>query len=292
MTLKNRGLDSVNDAPNVGVPAWAGEPGSVLLSENPTRLARANARSSRPRTASPAHAEMGSCRDRRASLAQAEMGSSRDRDLAGYSPDWYRIVTDGGRGGREGGMDLSNRSMPAPCCRNTGDRSNRRGSVPSTCLPALSADDDYLGMSDMGQTTTPFEEEEAEEKRPVIVRPALVIQAVNELLEPMSVTEALSAPDAKQWIKALETEYHELMRNHVWELVDRPSGVKILKNKWIFVRKRNAQGDVCRYRTRITIKGCQQEFGVNFWETYAPVAKAESVKFVLLLALFLGLPCH
>ncbi|CAI5728216.1 unnamed protein product [Peronospora farinosa] len=282
--------------------------------------------SCRDRTASPAEAAMGSCRERTASPAQDEMGSYRYRGLAGYSPNWYRIVTDGGEGGREGGMDLSNRSMPAPC-RNTGDRSNRRGSVPSTCLPALSADDDYLGMSDMGQTPTPFEEEEAEEKRPVIVRPgemkagndpeaafrrstrvrrqnvrlsdyelnisaALVIQAVNELLEPMSVTEALSAPDAKQWIKALETEYGELMRNHVWELVDRPSGVKILKNKWIFVRKRNAQGDVCRYRTRVTIKGCQQEFGVNFWETYAPVAKAESVKFVLLLALFLGLPCR
>ncbi|CAI5728212.1 unnamed protein product [Peronospora farinosa] len=147
---------------------------------------KANARSSRPRAASPAEAEMGSCRDRTASPAEAEMGSCRERTaspaqaemgsyryrgLAGYSPNWYRIVTDGGEGGREGGMDLSNRSMPAPC-RNTGDRSNRRGSVPSTCLPALSADDDYLGMSDMGQTPTPFEEEEeAEEKRPVIVRP-------------------------------------------------------------------------------------------------------------------------
>ncbi|UIZ22414.1 hypothetical protein KXD40_004924 [Peronospora effusa] len=104
--------------------------------------------SCRDRTASPAQAEMGSCRERTASPAQAEMGSYRYRGLAGYSPDWYRIVTDGGEGGREGGMDLSNRSMPAPC-RNTGDRSNLRGSVPSTCLPAFSADDNYLDMSDM-----------------------------------------------------------------------------------------------------------------------------------------------
>ena len=60
---------------------------------------------------------------------------------------------------------------------------------------------------------------------------ALVIQAVNELLEPTSVTEALSAPNAKQWIKALENEYQELMRTHVWELVYRPYGVEILMNK-------------------------------------------------------------
>ena len=45
------------------------------------------------------------------------------------------------------------------------------------------------------------------------------------------------------------------------------------------MRKRNAKGEVCRYRTRITIQGCQQEFGINFWETYAPVAKAKLVKF-------------
>ncbi|OWY97668.1 Integrase, catalytic core protein, partial [Phytophthora megakarya] len=120
----------------------------------------------------------------------------------------------------------------------------------------------------------------------------LVVQAVNELLEPTSVTETLSAPDAKKWIAALETEYKERMRNHVWELVERPPGVKVLKNKWVFVRKRNAQGEVCRYRTRITIKRCQQQYGVNFWEIYEPVAKAESVRFVLLLALSLGLLCR
>ncbi|OWZ07189.1 reverse transcriptase [Phytophthora megakarya] len=49
----------------------------------------------------------------------------------------------------------------------------------------------------------------------VEIAASLVVQAVNELLEPTSVTEALSAPDAKKWIAALETEYKELMRNHV-----------------------------------------------------------------------------
>ncbi|GMF31986.1 unnamed protein product [Phytophthora fragariaefolia] len=43
---------------------------------------------------------------------------------------------------------------------------------------------------------------------------------------------------------------------------------------------------------RLTVKDCQQEFGINFWETYAPVAKIESVRFLLLLALELGLLCR
>ncbi|GMF40644.1 unnamed protein product [Phytophthora fragariaefolia] len=121
---------------------------------------------------------------------------------------------------------------------------------------------------------------------------SLVIQSVNELLEPTSVPEALSAPDALKWIEALDTEYQEKIRNYVWDLVDLPPGEKVLKNKWVFVKKRNAKGEIVRYRARITVKGCQQEFGVNFWETYAPVSKIESVRPILLLALYLGLNCR
>ena len=49
---------------------------------------------------------------------------------------------------------------------------------------------------------------------------------------------------------------------------------------------------MCRYRTRITIKGCLQEFDIKSLDTYDIVAKAESVRSILLLALFLGLLCR
>ncbi|POM72295.1 Hypothetical protein PHPALM_11012 [Phytophthora palmivora] len=109
------------------------------------------------------------------------------------------------------------------------------------------------------------------------------------LMEPQSVQEALPAPDAEKWKKALEKEYKDLMRNNTWELVERPKNEKVLTSKWVFVRKKDAQGNVVRHRTRITIKGCQQRYGVNYWETYAPVVAQESVKFILLLALHLAL---
>ncbi|KAE9282446.1 hypothetical protein PF008_g27639 [Phytophthora fragariae] len=121
---------------------------------------------------------------------------------------------------------------------------------------------------------------------------SLVIEAVNVLMEPQSVDEALQGPDAEKWIEALEKEYYDLMRNNAWVLVERPKGKKILGSKWAFVRKRNHKGEVVRHRARITIKGCQQEYGVNFWETYAPVVSHESVKLVLLLALHYGLLCE
>ncbi|GMF40654.1 unnamed protein product [Phytophthora fragariaefolia] len=121
---------------------------------------------------------------------------------------------------------------------------------------------------------------------------SLVIEAVNALMEPQTVDEALQGPDAAKWIEALEKEYYDLMRNNAWVLVERPKGKKILGSKWVFGRKRNHKGEVVRHRARITIKGCQQEYGVNFWDTYAPVVSHESVKLVLLLALHYGLPCE
>ena len=57
----------------------------------------------------------------------------------------------------------------------------------------------------------------------------------------------------------------------------------------MFIRKRGAHGNVVRHRACITIKGCQQKYGVNFWETYASVVVEEAVKFILLLAIRLEL---
>lgn len=82
------------------------------------------------------------------------------------------------------------------------------------------------------------------------------------------------------------------MRNNTWELVEKPVGVKVLTSKWVFVRKRNAQGQVERYRARITINGCQQKYGLDFWETYAPVVCMEAVGLILLLALHYILLCR
>ncbi|GMF25087.1 unnamed protein product [Phytophthora fragariaefolia] len=75
-------------------------------------------------------------------------------------------------------------------------------------------------------------------------------------------------------------------------LVERPMDKKVLTGKWVLVQKRNAHGNVVRHRARITIKGCQQRYGVDYWETYAPVVSQESLKLILLLALHYGLSCR
>ncbi|GMF39835.1 unnamed protein product [Phytophthora fragariaefolia] len=105
---------------------------------------------------------------------------------------------------------------------------------------------------------------------------SLVIETVNSLMDPETVDDALSGPDAETWIEALQKEYGDLMRNNTWELVERPKDKKVLTGKWVLVQKRDAHGNVVRHRARITIKGCQQRYGIDYWETYAPVVSQES----------------
>lgn len=116
-----------------------------------------------------------------------------------------------------------------------------------------------------------------------------MIQVMNAVPEPTSVKAALEAPDSAKRVEALNTEYSKLLRNNTWELVEKPEGAKVLTSKWVFVRKRNAQGQV---GARITVKGCQQKYGLNFWETYAPVVCTAAVRLVLLATLHYGLLCR
>ncbi|OWY92439.1 Gag-pol Polyprotein [Phytophthora megakarya] len=120
---------------------------------------------------------------------------------------------------------------------------------------------------------------------------SLVIQSVNAILEPTSVKAALESPDSDKWVEALNTEYSELLRNNTWELVEKPVGVKVLTNKWVFVCKCK-QEDVERHQARITIKGCQQKYGLDFWETYSSVCRGGEVDSASCVALRFALSTH
>ena len=86
---------------------------------------------------------------------------------------------------------------------------------------------------------------------------SLVVKAINTVMEPQTVQQALMEPDADKCIEALEKEYNDLMRINNWKLVERQKGKNILSSKWVFVRKRDAYRNIVRHRARITIKGCQ-----------------------------------
>jgi hypothetical protein len=101
---------------------------------------------------------------------------------------------------------------------------------------------------------------------------------------PTSIKEALSGPDADKWRTAIKSEMRSLFRNHTWDLVKRPQGKNIVSSKWLFKIK-----DDDRFKARMVARGFSQTYGLDYFETYAPVARFASIRLLLALAAKFGL---
>ena len=102
--------------------------------------------------------------------------------------------------------------------------------------------------------------------------------------EPATFAEAVGGAEAVKWRAAVQDEYDSLMENKTWSLVELPKGRKAIGCKWVFRIKRNADGSVDRYKARLVAKGYSQVEGVDYSETFAPVAKMTSLRMLLAMA--------
>jgi hypothetical protein len=96
-------------------------------------------------------------------------------------------------------------------------------------------------------------------------------------IEPFRVEEALQNPD---WGLAMQEELNNFKRNEVWSLVPRPKQ-NIVGTKWVFRNKQDEHRVVTRNKARLVAKGYAQVVGLDFEETFAPVARLESIWILL-----------
>jgi hypothetical protein len=108
-------------------------------------------------------------------------------------------------------------------------------------------------------------------------------------IEPANYEEA--ATDQK-WLDAMKEELKMIEKNQTWELVDRPQHKKAIGVKWIFRTKMNSDGSMNKYKARLVVKGYAQMFGVDFSETFAPVAKMDTIRMLLAFAAQKGWTLH
>ena len=97
--------------------------------------------------------------------------------------------------------------------------------------------------------------------------------------DPASYAEAMRSTNVDSWEEACQYEIDALNKNKTWELVDLPAGQKAVKSKWVFKHKVDG-----RYRTRLVAKGFMQIPGLDYDETFSPVARFESLRLLLVLA--------
>ena len=95
--------------------------------------------------------------------------------------------------------------------------------------------------------------------------------------EPTNYEEAMMRPDSAKWLEAMKSEMGSMYENKVWTLVDLPDDRQAIENKWILERKTDADSSVTVYKARLVTTGFQQVQGVDYDETFSPVAKLKSV---------------
>lgn len=99
---------------------------------------------------------------------------------------------------------------------------------------------------------------------------------VNEEI-PDTHDDAIKSEQSAEWQKAMKSELQSLHENKTWEMVSLPKGEKTIPCKWVFRLKTKPDGQIDKYKARLVVKGFSQRQGIDFSQTFSPVAKLRGV---------------
>ncbi|GJY31869.1 retrovirus-related pol polyprotein from transposon TNT 1-94 [Tanacetum coccineum] len=102
---------------------------------------------------------------------------------------------------------------------------------------------------------------------------------------PKKVSESLKYPG---WVDAMQDELNQFARNKVWTLVPTPYGKTIIGSKWVFRNKRDETEIVIKNKARLVAQGYNQQEGIDYDDTFAPVARLEAIKIFLAFATYMN----
>ncbi|GMF58097.1 unnamed protein product [Phytophthora fragariaefolia] len=110
----------------------------------------------------------------------------------------------------------------------------------------------------------------------LVIEGIMLMAATEEV--PRSYDEATTSNNRAQWKAAIECELSSLMTNKTWKLVPRPKHQRAIGCRWVFALKRDETGRIVRHKARLVAKGYSQRHGIDYEETYSPVASLNSIR--------------
>lgn len=94
----------------------------------------------------------------------------------------------------------------------------------------------------------------------------------------------MASRDSSFWKDVIQDEMDSIISNHTWELVDLPNGSRPIGYKWVFIKKYHSDGTLNIYKSRLVAKGFRQKEDVDYFNTYAPVARTTTIRVLFALA--------
>lgn len=107
---------------------------------------------------------------------------------------------------------------------------------------------------------------------------------LSEIQTPTTYNEAIQSIQKEEWTKAMQSEINSLLDNNTWVLTSLPKGSKALPGRWVFRVKMKPDGSIEKYKARLVIKGFAQKKGVDYDQTFSPVAKMTTIRSLISVA--------
>nr|GEX13927.1 hypothetical protein [Tanacetum cinerariifolium] len=109
---------------------------------------------------------------------------------------------------------------------------------------------------------------------------------LGDLGEPANYKAALLDPESKKWLDAMNVEMQSIKDNDVWVLVELPSNARTIGIKWLFKKKTDMDGAVYIFKARLVAKGFTQTYGVDYEETFSPVAEIRAIRILIAIVTY------
>ncbi|GJX35781.1 retrotransposon protein, putative, ty1-copia subclass [Tanacetum coccineum] len=109
---------------------------------------------------------------------------------------------------------------------------------------------------------------------------------LGDLGEPANYKAALLDPESKKWLDAMNVEMQSMKDNDVWVLVELPPNARTVGSKWLFKKKTDMDGAVYIFKARLVAKGFTQTYGVDYEETFSPVADIRAIRILIAIAAY------
>ena len=102
----------------------------------------------------------------------------------------------------------------------------------------------------------------------------------------------LEALQVQEWKAAMDAEYAAFLQQETWTLVPRPLDVNVVSCKWVYSVKYNPDGSIARHKARLVARGFSQAYGLDYTETFSPLARLSSIRVLFSVALNQAWPLH